>query len=225
MNLIQHCLLKLGEESGEIATALLSIESLNTGTAVLSNCQDIHLEINGLEAVIRKLDRDFDFRFHKFVSLGHENFAAQNIDKDLAFWVMYTAKACLALSKMTSKCIQFGLQEKPNKSNLDNYMLLCNTMRDVFFGIDCLNSFGLGYVPDEQQIKSNLDKIEHYLDDSIDLGCVCNKTVLEKYLPAQSTVVFDEWAYSQKKPLGQSDDVTVIESPATSDQFPIFINP
>lgn len=221
MNLIQHCLLKLGEESGEIATALLSHEVLSTGTFNLSDCNDIYLEINGLEAVIRTFERDFDFKFHRFISLGHENFAVENADKELPFWVMYTAKACIALSKMTSKCIQFGLQEKPSGSNLDNYMLLSDVMRDVFFGIERMNTFGLGYTADEMQIKSSMDKIEHYLNNSILLGCVSNQTVLEKFLPIYLKVIFDEWGYSADKTLDQSKDQSPIELPKTWEEIPI----
>lgn len=221
MNLIQHCLLKLGEESGEIATALLDHESLSTGTFNMSDCNDIYLEINGLEAVIRTMEKDFDFKFHRFVSLGHENFAAENADKKLPFWVKYTVKACLALNKITSKCIQFGLQEKPSGSNLDNYMLLCDVMRDVFFGIDRMNTFGLGYTTDEMQIKSSMDKIEHYLNNSILLGCVSNQTVLEKFLPIHLKVILDEWGYSANKVIDQPDDQSPIKLPETWDQIPI----
>lgn len=221
MNLIQHYLLKLGEESGEIATALLSHGALSTGTFNLSDCNDIHLEINGLEAVIRSFEKDFDFKFHRFVSLGHENLATENADQALPFWIMYTVKACILLNKMTSKCIQFGLQEKPSGSNLDNYMLLCDVMRDVFFGIDRMNTFGLGYTADEMQIKSSMDRIEHYLDNSILLGCVSNKTVLEKFLPVQLKVILDEWGYSPNKALAQSEDHSVIELPETWEQIPL----
>lgn len=221
MNLIQHYLLKLGEESGEIATALLSNEALISGTFNSSDCNDIYLEINGLEAVIRTFEKDFDFKFLKFISLGHENFATINADKDLSFWVMYTVKACIALSKMTSKCMQFGLQEKPAESNLDNYTFLCNAMRDVFFGIDRMNTFGLGYTADEMQIKSSMDRIEHYLNDSILLGCVSNQTVLEKFLPIQLKVILDEWSYSADKTLDQSKDQSPIELPKTWAEIPI----
>lgn len=221
MNLIQHYLLKLGEESGEIATALLDHEGLSTGIFNMSDCKDINLEINGLEAVIRTMEKDFDFKFHRFISLGHENFAAENADKKLPFWVMYTVKACLALNKITSKCIQFGLQEKPSTSNVDNYMLLSNAMRDVFFGIDRMNTFGLGYSIDEMEIKSSMDKIEHYLSDSILLGCVSNQTVLEKFLPNPLKVFIDEWGHSANKAIDQSNDQSPIELPETWEQIPI----
>lgn len=201
MNLLQHCLLKLGEESGEIATALLMDESLTTGIGSLSNSQEINLEVNDLEAVIRKLRSEFDFNFGCFQSLLHASFAHEHADKDLSFWVTYTVKSCIALSKMTSKCIQFGLQEKHPDLNADNYLRLCCCLRDVFFGIDRLNTFGLNYSVDEQHITEKLEKIDHYLKYSISLNCVNDAPVPPNLLPIPFMVVLDEWGYFPLKPL------------------------
>jgi hypothetical protein len=233
MNLLQHCLLKLGEESGEIATALLMDESLTTGSGSLSNSKEINLEVNDLEAVIRKLRSEFDFNFDCFQSLHHANFADEHTDKNLSFWVMYTVKSCLALSKMTSKCIQFGLQEKHPDLNADNYVRLCCSLRDVFFGIDRLNTFGLGYSVDELHIIEKLEKIDHYLKYSISLNCVNDALVPQNLLPLMFKIITDEWGYSPHRPLPYTSDEksveglehsnsnTVIELPVSWNDLPI----
>lgn len=199
MNLLQHCLLKLGEESGEIATALLADESLTNGVSSLSNCQEINLEINDLEAVIRKLNREFEFNFVCFQSLLHANFAHENADKGLFFWLMYTVKACVALSKMTSKVMQFGFREKHPDLIDDNYQRLCSCIRDMFFGIDRLNGFGLNYSVNEDHINRKLDKIDHYLKYSISLDCVSDMPVPQDSLPVPMKLFLNEWGYSPQK--------------------------
>lgn len=186
MDLLQHCLLKLAEESGEIATALISKDNILNGCMTLSNCDEINLEINDLEAVIRVLNQKFEFNFNLFQSFEHQTFTKENADKDLFFWLMFTVRGCLALSKISSKCMQFGLQEKHPDLNIDNYTRLCGCILDLFFGISQLNRFGLGYNVDEQHINQKLEKIDHYLKYSISLNCVIEKPIEQKNLPIKN---------------------------------------
>ena len=211
MDLWQHCLLKLDEESGEIATALLSEDTLSSGCMALSNCEEINLEVNDLEAVIRALNQKFGFNIHCFQSFEHLDLAKEHADKDLFFWLMYTVKACLALSKMSSKCIQFGLQEKHPDLNEDNYMRLCGCIRDLFFGISQLNGFGLGYIIDEQHVNRKLDKIDHYLKYSISLNCVTEKPIDPDLLPIR--IFIDEYCYLPKAKIENKKTDAVIALP------------
>ena len=205
MNLLQHCLLKLGEESGEIATALLAKENLIVGVSALSNTQEINLEVNDLEAVIRKLNCEFAFEYCIQESNEHKLGACEYANKDMAFWVMFTVNSCLALSKISSKCIQFGLKEKHPDLNKDNHQRLCLAIHDVFFGIKRLNEFGLGYEVDELYISNKLIKINHYLQYSISLNCVNDfpepkKINLDEYSPDSSKIRFTTQEVEWPKP-------------------------
>ncbi|EOZ8645586.1 hypothetical protein ACQWTT_001337 [Acinetobacter baumannii] len=203
MNLLQHCLLKLGEESGEIATSLLLDDCVADKANSFSNGQEIRNEINDLEAVIRILNQEFNFNFgglSRYQNIYHSRFALENSEKDLSFWALYTINICLSLSKLTSKCIQFGLREKEQEFGEDNYSRVCSSLRDLFFGIDQLNKFGLDFTLDEERVSRKIAKVNQFRRYSIELDCVSDEPVSNKFLPVKKIpndfrIFPDEYSY------------------------------
>lgn len=198
MNLIQYALLKINEESGEIADALITGFDFTSDLQFLENKEEIKKEVNDLNAVIEKMRKDFDFYFFNFCPLDCEQFKIKHSDKDLSFWVMYTIKASINVSKIASKCIQFGLKEKQSDLSLNNNDRLGYALRELFFGIECLNDFGLEYKLDRDHIDCKIKKIDHYLGYSIDLKCVNTDPIHPELVPERMTVVVDEFGYLGK---------------------------
>lgn len=182
MNLLQHCLLKLGEESGEIASALLSNHSISSGSSTLSDTESINNEINDLEAVITRLNSEFGFNFSLKSNTKHIALEQEYAKEGLLFWGLNTAKSCVELDKIASKCIQFGFQANEAQGRPDNLSMLSEAIGDVFFRINQLNRFGLHYVRDAEHIKRKLEKIEYYFQISLKKKCVSEDPV-EHLLP------------------------------------------
>lgn len=169
MNALQHCLLKLGEESGEVASALLPF--INAEKGVLLDQTEVNLELNDLIAVIRKLNNEYKFSYY---GKSEDQLFLKKINEKvcLVSWAKFTINACMQLSKITSKCIQFGLYEQQRGLDQNNIERLRDAVDEVFLGVSGLNDFGLGFSINETHITRKLAKIEHYLNYSVSLGCV-----------------------------------------------------
>lgn len=196
MNQLQHLLLKVIEESGEISTAIMEDEGFLTAGNVISNGSEINLEINDLVAVLEKLKSSFNYEFNKFHTFSHKEFKKNHQNENLAFWLLYVLKASNSVSKLASKCIQFGLNEKQEGLKSSNTMRLDCALRDLFFGIDCLNEFfNLGFVIDKNHTEMKMAKIDCYMQYSIQLNCVSTDPVPEEQLPKPFQVIADEFNY------------------------------
>lgn len=214
MNKLQYLLLKLNEESLEIATALIELEdgAFSEGNNQIKKFKEVNLEINDLNAVIEKLKIDFDFDISIFQSFTHERIQYEHQAEGICFWLNYTIHKALAVSKIASKCIQFGLNETNPVLTVNNSTRLQIALRDLYFGVDCLNEYGkLGYEKDCDHIAQKLEKIEKYLQYSIELNCVSSTQPPKEQLPKNFQVFVDE--YSNFPRIDKIKPQTVIELP------------
>lgn len=217
MNKLQYLLLKLNEESLEIATALIELGSgaFSEGNNQIDKFKEVNLEINDLNAVIEKLTIDFDFDIPIFHSFSHTQFQDEHQAEGICFWLNYTVQKALAVGKIASKCIQFGLNEKNPALKDSNSNRLLLALRDLYFGVDCLNEYGkLGYEKDSGHIAQKLEKIEKYLQYSIELNCVSSTQPPKEQLPKNFKVFVDEYSYLPR--IENIKPQTVIELPHKS---------
>jgi len=185
MNRLQYLLLKVVEESGEIAD-----EVLTSGLSA-----QVHLEIDDLEAVLRLMDREF--YTHAFFS-GRT--MAQEINKtalckpkqDL---LIQLHKSCLALSKIASKCMQFGLMETQAERTECNIDRMGEAVLDLFNTINVLNQvYDFNYKTDEDRIANKIIKIQKYHDYSVSLGLVNTDPVAKDQYP-ELKIILDEYGF------------------------------
>lgn len=185
MNRLQFLLLKVIEESGEIAE-----EVLNSGLSAQA-----HSEIDDLKAVIRLIGKEFNTE-SKFQSRT----VAQDAYKPTLFnpkldWAKELQKACLALSKIASKCMQFGLLETQAERTDRNLDRLADAVLNLFATIKVLNhSYNFNYQADEDRIAKKILKIQKYHDYSISLGLVSNKPVPKDQYP-EIKIILDEYNF------------------------------
>lgn len=80
---------------------------------------------------------------------------------------------CAEVQQEASKCNRFGLDEQMNSDTPPNKQRLINEVND-FYAILCLleREFGIDFIPNEDKIKSKLEKIERYYQYSKSLGRV-----------------------------------------------------
>lgn len=183
MNRLQYLLLKVIEESGEIADEVL-ISGLSA---------QVHLEIDDLEAVLRLIESEFNT--HAFFS-GRR--VGQETNKTTLFnpeqdWSKEFLKACLALSKIACKFMQFGLLETQAERTERNIDRLGDSVSHLFNTINILNQlYGFNYKTDEDRIANKIQKIQKYYDYSISLGLVINDPVPKDQYP-EFKVFLDEY--------------------------------
>lgn len=185
MNRLQYLLLKVVEESGEIAD-----EVLTSGLSA-----QVHSEINDLEAVLRLIEKEF---YTKPIFSGR--LMAQDASKTTLIvqtqdWSNELLKACLALSKIASKCMQFGLLETQAERTERNIDRMGDAVLHLFNMISVLNQFySFNYQVDEERVAQKILKIKKYHEYSISLGLVSNEPVPQDQYP-EFKVFVDEYNY------------------------------
>lgn len=200
MNKLQHLLLKLSEESGEIANALLNDDGFHPNGKALSNNHEINLEINDLNAIIQLLQTRFSYDLSLCHSEKQLKFKKDHKDESLFFWLKFATNAANTLSMVSSKCIQFGFGlSDPTIANMKDLgiVLLTSALQDLYFAVDCLNQFcGLGYTSSPEHIATKIEKVDFFLDFSINLKCVDSKpltiNILEEIEPIRMHIGWSE---------------------------------
>lgn len=173
MNHLQFLLLKLAEEASEVAIAIIEAKE-NKPQQFLqgSDLDEIHLELNDLYAVVNLLNKQYNFEYRipefsaKFCDLDMESpkFSA------LLFKVI---KQCHEIGKITAKTIQFGLLERHPDLDLNNKQRIHEELNKLSNHIINLNEFwAFGFELSQERMSYKAEKIEFYLNYSIDLGCV-----------------------------------------------------
>lgn len=191
MNLLQHLLLKLNEESIEVATAVVALHVAKKDTGgrwnLADKAVDVDLEMNDLNAVIALLNEKFNFNY-EIKSFSHsDSFLFEAVKLGFDYWIEKLQVACLNASKLSAKAIQFGLLERHEKLLENNLERIHKALDDIYKVIDILRlKFNLPYRPDDQKIKNKCAKISKYLDYSIHLGAVLIQPVPSDQYP-QST--------------------------------------
>lgn len=185
MNRLQFLLLKIIEESGEIASELLE-----HGLA-----QKVHLEIDDLEAVVRLFGSEFNtFTYLNYRSVEKKQLAMV-VDGSKDFWTLKLQKACLDLSKIAGKCMQFGLMERQAELQVTNLSRLADSVLELYNCIQVLNQeFEFSYTFNEERIKLKNQKIQKYHDYSVELGLVTTDPVPQDQYPLFA-VFLDESNY------------------------------
>jgi hypothetical protein len=125
---------------------------------------------------------------------------AQDANKTTLFnpeqdWSIELLKACLALSKIASKCMQFGLLETQAERTEQNIDRMDDAVLHLFNTISVLNQFhSFNYQVDEERIAKKMLKIKKYHEYSISLGLLSNEPV-PKDQYTEFKVIVDEYNY------------------------------
>lgn len=162
MDKLLHNIHVLGEVSGLLANSLISDDYPIESKEFQFDQEMSHHFINKLEAMIRKLNKDFYFSYKHFRTHDQITLAQEHSQNGLSFWMAYTIKACLCLSNVTSNIVFSGFHEENINSARESYNKLRLAISDVVFGIICLNDYGLNYKQDDIFINNhvaNMDKV------------------------------------------------------------------
>lgn len=185
MNRLQYLLLKVIEESGEIADEVL--------TSGLSS--QVHSEIDDLEAVLRLIEKEFYTQSIFSCRLMAQDASKPTLLNPQQDWSTELFKACLALSKIASKCMQFGLLETQAERTERNIDRMGDAVLHLFNTISVLNNcHNFKYQVNEDRVAQKILKIKKFHEYSISLGLVSNEPVPKDQYP-EFMVFVDEYNY------------------------------
>lgn len=152
---------KLGEVSGDIALSLISDDfPVENNHHLLADSDLINHKVNQLEVMIRKLNRDFHFSYKHFRTIRQMKVAEEHNQYGVSFWMAYTIKACLNLSKWASSTVATGFQERNINRAHELYIELRAGISNVVFGIINLNEYGLNFKLDDIAINKGLERLD-----------------------------------------------------------------
>lgn len=193
MNQLQHLLLKLNEESVEVAFASTELKGAKSNTNAIwqlaDKAVDMDLEINDLNAVIGLLNKFYNFSYVYDKKHADEEFIRQAAHKGFEYWSDKIATHCLQVAKLASKAMQFGLLERHPNLSENNLQRIHMALDDLYIAITVLASkFNLPYKLDQQKINNKMAKIMQYLDYSFGLGMVQQGTTPTDQYPSTSSI-------------------------------------
>ena len=184
MNYEQLMLLKLSEEVGEIATALLEPLEKNpsiTGFNQFSvdQLKELHCELNDFYAVVHILNDAH--RFEYFYPKVSQALMPETVSEaDFNVWINKTALSCLNVSKLVSKTMQFGLFETQPELTKNNCERTHDAIDSLRLSIEILNSrFGLGFEVNDEQLCAKVEKIYKFAGYSERLGMLMDYHIVK----------------------------------------------
>lgn len=193
MNQLQHLLLKLNEECVEVAFAATELKgaklNANAIWQLADKAVDMDLEINDLNAVIRLLNKFYNFSYVYDKKHADEEFIRQAMHKGFEYWSDKIETYCLEVAKLSSKAMQFGLLERHPNLSENNLQRIHKALDDLYIAITVLVSkFNLPYKLDQKKIDNKMAKIMQYLDYSFSLGMVHQGISPADQYPATSMI-------------------------------------
>lgn len=175
MNYEQLMLLKLSEEVGEIADALLIPFVLNSTITGFDQFQTEHLnellcELNDFFAVVHILNDSHKFEyFYPEIDMGL--LSAIDGVNEFRSWVDKAVVSCLAVSKLASKTMQFGMNETQPQLKKNNRERLHDAINNLRFHVAVLNKFfNLNFTVNDELLCAKVEKIYEFAGYSQGLG-------------------------------------------------------
>lgn len=169
MNGLQHLLIKLSEEASEVSSAVID------GNTRHRDCQrQIKNELQDLFSIVEMLNISYQFGFN--IQSKFEQATRQApYRSDAPFMDMVSI--CQGISKISLKTAQFGLLERCPDLADNNKQRMHKQLMQLVWIIQSINEYEqFDFALDSQSVSKKIQKVHHYREYSIALGCVTLST-------------------------------------------------